>query len=804
MSAQDCIDVIKKSAGKNFSDDEVLEMLEFLDAEARRLSVSTGLDKGAALEQSAKKLANDIKRDALIQKRNKLIQARAKRELRENIRRNWSDRPEIGLQANLVGTNIVRQGSRKSIAADQKSLSNRYIAGLLDDLSRGEHLDVFASGAVDRDISKALWEINQESPNMKGISKPVREMAETIRKWQEQARVTANKAGANIGKLDNYIARQSHDPYKLQAAQFQGWADFIRPKLDPSIRQDDDFLHTIFDGLVSGVHLKHGDTGVRGTASLAKRLSQERVLHFKDADSWYDYNVEFGSGSVRESVFGGLDRLGESTALMQRLGPNPRATFDEVAQELLKDVQNDPKAARRLSNAIKGKLDNHFLEIDGTTRIPVNAVGARVSANIRALQGMSKLGGAVISAGTDLPLAASELKFQGQGFLGSLGNLTKDLVKGRPSAEKREILSSLSVFLDSMRGDVVTRFSADDSLGGTMTRGQRLFFKYNGLTWWTETLRSSAALMMSHNLSMNGSKSFSKLGDLKRTLEMYDITEADWDLIRANRPKMADGKKYAVSDGLPEEVGQKLRAYISDRATYAVIEPDSRTRAIMRQGTQPGTIVGELTRFIGQFKSFPIAILQKTIGRDIYGRGYQPGQGGKLSELSKALLNGQGEILGIINLMAWSTVFGYLAMSTKDLLKGREPRDPSDPSVWAAAMLQGGALGIYGDFLLGDSSRFGGGVLDTLAGPALGTAVDAVEIAQGLRAGDDKAAATLRLIQSNTPFINMFYTKAAMDYLFIYQIQEAMNPGYVRRLERRTKKQNNQEYWLSPRDAVGV
>src|SRR3546814_16868336 len=107
-----------------------------------------------------------------------------------------------------------------------------------------------------------------------------------------------------------------------------------------------------------------------------------------------------------------------------------------------------------------------------------------------------------------------------------------------------------------------------------------------------------------------------------------------------------------------------------------------------------------------QFKSFSVATIQKQMGREVYGRG--------ADTLKTALRNGNGEMLGLAQLMVWTTLAGYGAMSTKDILKGRTPRNPLDPATWAAAFVQGGGAGIYGDFLLGETNRFGGGLLQTL------------------------------------------------------------------------------------------
>jgi hypothetical protein len=64
------------------------------------------------------------------------------------------------------------------------------------------------------------------------------------------------------------------------------------------------------------------------------------------------------------------------------------------------------------------------------------------------------------------------------------------------------------------------------------------------------------------------------------------------------------------------------------------------------------------------------------------------------------------------------------------------------------------------------------------------------------------AASGLRFLLSNTPFINLFYTRAAFDWLIIYQLQEAANPGYLRRMERRIRKENRQEFLIPPSSAI--
>jgi hypothetical protein len=88
----------------------------------------------------------------------------------------------------------------------------------------------------------------------------------------------------------------------------------------------DDWLHETYLNLTTGVRLK-GESSDRmsafkGPANLAKKLSQERVIHFKSADDWFDYNTQFGFGNLREAYVQGIHRSAESTGLMQVLGTN--------------------------------------------------------------------------------------------------------------------------------------------------------------------------------------------------------------------------------------------------------------------------------------------------------------------------------------------------------------------------------------------------------------------------------------------------------------------------------------------------
>jgi hypothetical protein len=149
--------------------------------------------------------------------------------------------------------------------------------------------------------------------------------------------------------------RQSHDPVKLQAAGFERWYEAILPRLDERTFQDidvktavdaaapsfdaayraaetkarRDMLLRTYNSLVTGVH----ETGsadwlhaFKMPGNKAKSISQERVLHFKKYQ-WFDYNAEFGRGTLLEEMAHGLELSARNIALMRTWGTNPEGMF---------------------------------------------------------------------------------------------------------------------------------------------------------------------------------------------------------------------------------------------------------------------------------------------------------------------------------------------------------------------------------------------------------------------------------------------------------------------------------------------
>jgi hypothetical protein len=91
--------------------------------------------------------------------------------------------------------------------------------------------------------------------------------------------------------------------------------------------------------------------------------------------------------------------------------------------------------------------------------------------------------------------------------------------------------------------------------------------------------------------------------------------------------------------------------------------------------------------------------------------------------------------------------------------------------------------------------------IDTAVGPTLGQLNSVAELWTDLthmKKGAATGALAVRMARSNTPFLNMIYTRTAFDYLVTYRLQEWLNPGYLERMERTMKDKQGIEFLLRP------
>jgi hypothetical protein len=834
-----CVRGVLGTDADGLSDAELKSVIDDLQKRAReRQRVNDGMDAGEALNFEAAAVADDLEFAAKVEKRNAALNIVRRKEARAFVDA-FPDKAQ-GLEALLAGTNRRMENGRLSVDSRTRAREGKYLGGLINDLKREGLLQfvqarLFATGKgpLDDKIAIELYELRDGGTPGRSGSADAQKIAAIIHKYQELSRADQNRVGAFIRKMPGYIVAQSHDMFRIRAAGQDEWIAKALPLLDAAKTFDGadpvEFLRGVYAELSQGAFYKADAEapliGFKGPANLAKKASQSRVLHFKDAESWTAYNDAFGQGGVMEAVTFGLRRAARNVALMETLGTNPRAMFDRLVNEYQEEAIKDGTAATVKEK--RTRLNGIMNVADGTVDIPGKVTLARISAGIRAWNSMAKLGGAVLSSLPDIATAAGELRYQGRGFLSGLGDQVGSFFKSmKNDTVRRQVAERLGVGFDGMIGSVISRISAADSLPGKMSKLQNSFFRLNLLSWWTDSHEAGFGSIMARDLALVSDKGFGALPvERQRVLSQFGIGDAEWEVIRAHGGFDAeDGARYIVPDMLddaPDEVfaglidgkvtatkikaardalDGKLRAYYADRTSFGVLKGGIREKFATTQGLQAGTEAGEAVRFFMQFKTYSVSFVNKTLGRF--------GQEDTFWKVPGGLARMPwGERRQLAQMILAMTALGYMSMTMKDIAKGRQPRDPADPRSWQQAFLQGGGAGIYGDFLTADYNRTGGGLLETIGGPTVGLANDSAKLARGMwdwASGNKEApdGTAFSIFKNNTPFLNLFYARAALDYLILYDVQEAIFPGSLKRMEKRIKEETGQGFILPPSAAA--
>jgi len=752
------------------------------------------------------------------------------RERAKLIVRDYGSFADEGFLATLTGSSMLREGARSHVAAYQSAYLREWAGGIESALKKQGVFEQFTGRTLERDISKALEELDLKTPDFKGINADAVKIAKIMQKYQEATRITHNKLGAAIRYQPGYITRQSHDQIKIRGAGFEAWArdargwfDFNKMGVKPN--GVNKALKNIWQELSSGTYqvempTEMKDSDFRSGLNLAKKVSQSRSIIFKKG-AWFDYNAKYGTRDVAAAYIRGIENSARVAGLMKMWGSNPEYNLGRAIDDMVEELRNagDVDGAANLKNK-KQKILNNLAVVDGSANIPGNIKGAQIGSNLRLLQMMAKLGGAIWSSMTDIPLYAANMRYEGRGnMFKGMGEAVGGIAMGSNSGVRAEVLKHLDVTFDHFIAETMHQYTKGGGFSQNMSALARIYTKFNLQQGWTSRLQKAAAYGFSNYLGDSAGKAFSALSpEMKRIFKIHSIDEAKWDVLR-QATRTIEGKNYLVTDALDqigddaiakyitakgktvstesirnarERIGNDFRAMVIDRAESAALSGDKRVDAAMTGGTKRGTLWGEAIRFVGQFKSFPAMMIERVLKREIYGRGYD--------SMGDYMRRGKGDMLGMANLLVSMTLAGYVSLTIKDAIKGKTPRPLNRARTWTESMAQGGFFGLYGDYVLNEYDNYTGrSFAASILGPTIGgTLNDLVALKTSLENGDKTAVRALKIFQGNLPGANLFYVKPALDYLFMYSMMENMNPGYLRRMEANSVKDTGQEWLVRP------
>ncbi len=838
--ANECLTEITAAAAGKLSDGELTRLVEiFQDVQAAR-GAQQGLESlDTALTLEAGEQLSKVEKQALRKKREVLDAIVKGKDLMDLSARAFTETGDasMGLQAAMVGVNAPFFGARASVDAKANGLFNTIVGGLFNEIQEGNLTLLFNSRLeVDElNLSREIADLTDTPTGTATKSADAKKIAAIIVKWQKVSVALENRAGADVQLRQGRIVRSTHDAGRMlkggrtPAEALQNWIAFERGLINWKIMKVepdkiDGVLRDVWRNITTGGLKEDVEIAVLDPKiNIAERAEAKRRLVYKDADSWYAHNKAYGYRTLKEALLQDFRQAAQTTALMDSFGVRPGAMLERIKQRLRNLHVDDPKQVALIDNR---RLTSQFKEVSGDINIDQGGTHFYDSANfgrsVRAIASMAKLGASFLTSTVDPFFAAAANRRIYGGIFKPHANAFEAVFKGMTDAQTKRVAKLLGLGMDTQLGEISQRFHAQDNLSGRTAEAMRLFFKWNLLGPWTDANKRGIGVMRANELGDLASKDFASLPKGWRVfLERFGFDDQRWEVARSAVVKdegknfMFPGEVHRGSEGsavlegltprereaLQDEVRSALGALYADTTDAATPTPGARERAILRQGLEPGMATGELMRYFAQLKGFPVTVSTKVLGPIVFGQGISAKGEGTLRQVIKSMVKGEGDVLGLITVIAGTTIMGSLSTQALQLSKGRELL-PWDEKLMLQGFIRGGAGGLYADFLLAENQRFGRGLVKSLAGPVFSELDTAGRLLAQLQAGEKTRAGTIRFVQSNLPGQNLFYAKAALDYLIFYQLQEMANPGYLRRMERGFKSSRGQGFHIPPSTVI--
>lgn len=814
----DCFSKVKDEIRKTVSEEELSD-----SAIKRVVEEVEKLKNRPDFRKAAKKLKDDQGRlmASLAKERaENLLKTRNRVEF--YLQDAFKGKPVDAMLAAFEGADHLANQGRLSVDARKNVLAYKFQNSLYYGLEEAGVLDIVKKGLIDREIMQELFELKPGGKSGLSGSSEALAAAKVIRSVQRQMLDELRASGIDIGEVPGYIMRQGHDRELInpnvsdQAGDFEKWFAEIMPRLDEKtfegVSDRTEFMRTIFDDIASGRRESNAVSGVSdelmvltkgGAANLNKKLGRSRTLHFKSGDDFFEYNQKFGSKDLMQAMVSSMDSTARNAALVQRFGTNPRAAVEADIKRLNIDDHSAKKIRMALDIA------------EGLTDIPGRGIAAKAVKNIRIIQSMAKLGGSALAGLVDNATTAAQIRSAtGVNFLEGLGKGLQGLVSHLPNEEKKRFFKMIWYAADDMNAGMYNRFSVDSG-PGLMSRAQDIYFRMNGAEFQASRQRAAAASSVSRYFAEEfATTSWEKLPPQTRgALGSYGIDSSNWHIVQRGVQDV-DGVKFMTPEALSElsddafsgsgfrsakeaknELGLRMAAFLSNVAESGSPVPGAKQKRQLTLGADPKSGIGLAIKLMTQFKSFPLAM------HSVLKRSLLNNPDFTETSMFRAIATGQADYQNLSGMIFAGMGFAYIGWTAKEVFAGKEPPDPTNVKTWAETFVRSGTAGLYGDFLFGEYDQMYRSFLKDAVGPALGQMDDVAELYASAIRGEPKAGKALRLLKNNLPGQNLFYTKAAMDYLVWWRINEALNPGYLRRLERRARKENQEFLFFNPTEA---
>lgn len=789
---------------------------------------------GERVEAIAQKTASDISIQIAKNNQNIARDAVLKAQIESQIYNHPKLNPIQALMRKIAY--FSDQSGIQSAEKQAQALHSLWMSRVADVFTKTqERFGMSVNKTMTDDIVRVMFGGKSDNPETMAMAK---EVSETL----EEMRLAFNRNGGNIKKLDNYGFMTSHDQKKVALTDQSEWVNDVIQGLDRNhyVKEDgslmnDAELRTVLDDVYQTIatngankELKALDqqkkadsiTPIGGRSKMANRHQESRALHFKDGDSWLNYQEKYGTYNeigFHEILKNHVQRMSTEVAMMQNFGSNPRLAFETILNEALIRAKADPKNGQK-----HGALDKQahratsmYNTLDAHTRAIDSTLG-NIMGGLRALMVSSKLGGTTITTFGDHASMKRIGNMLGLSYTKSiLPEYIKQLKQGATRDEAlrfglgiNEMVGAMSRFGDA---DIVSSATKSGRFNGRMQAFASTTMKLSGLNAVTAGAKRAFNLVHMNKLAeLTRKTDWKDLGadDLK-ILQGNGITERDWQLWKQLEPsKREDGTIvltqndfFNVSDDvikqfLPQDkhnsikaiadfrykAAMKYQTHLFNEESVAIIEAGVRERSIINLG-EAGTIQGELGRTLFQFKGFPLAYMFR-IGHRAFAQG-----------------DIKSRVTFLASLLAYQTLAGALIVQTQNLANGKNPEPVFTVYFFGKSILKGGGLSFLGDLMSSLSDPTGRSASDFVSGPLIGQSMKLGMLLTGMGNNIIEGKESTRMMEvanalkSNIPLQNLWYSKLIVDRMLYSKMQNMIDPDYLPRTQQRLENLGNSYWW---------
>lgn len=637
-----------------------------------------------------------------------------------------------------------------------------------------------------------------------------------------------NAAGGTMNKIARYLP-QAQNAVRVAKGGKDAWIKMHIDALDWNktrwpdgkmipARERQGVLEQVYNTMVSDGASKIDVNAFRGRGrAVGNMIDNHRFMHFKDADAWLKVHEAYGDGNVFEVMTRHIEDMSHRIALIETFGPNPEMTamnLQSIARKEAAKIGGEELA--HAEAILKNKFEPMFETVMRQNPMdPHSTFGALVTGTSNILTAAQLGSASFLAIPGDFMQTVAVRALNNMGLFDGVSTYLKSMVfdplKSVASGKdfQRVIANQSGFVMDQavMATYAASRWTGVATVGPSATRHiSEATMRLSLMAGHTRAARWTVQSEFMGLMHRSRDVDFDKL-PFRQVMERYGITADEWNVIRtlkAWEPRK-DVQFLRPIDVLKTDTPnrdalfRKFQGMIYDESKTMVPESTIEGGVALKSTTRPDTLAGALLYSFSMYKNFPISFMM------IYGR---------LAMTSPSV---KGRIAFLAGLGVGMTMVGALGTQMREISRGRDPLPMDNAAFLGKAFLSGGALSIWGDFLLAGVNEYGSGPQDVAAGPLvvfLGDTTDLLlgdtfEFANSLgRLSDGNfeskfGAKAVEYARRYTPGTSIWWARLMLERNVFDRLQEVADPKAYSKWKRREsnqKKERGNEYWWGPGD----